>query len=292
MRDLPVRVDSCPRSSDSARRSRRSASGWADWLGSLCGETIRKLAGPSSARPDPVDQRLADHRLVGDDEHVGHPLSVRVVDDDVLDRDVTCGFLDPVDDVLAEPARLLDRMGGDDDVGRRRIEHPEGVPDRGLGVGLEHEPVRGDAGARAAAKACDRGAVSAAAPARVLVDDVSGLGVDTGARTVTSSTSCSCAFRFTVSISLLPVTVSFATTSRCLNGTSSVAVSVAVSRSPFRIACFAPRHAVLVRVPNHLWNLVEVEGGGEETCHRACSARHGLRREPAGRAPSSRPCCR
>ena len=51
----------------------------------------------SRALADPVEQRLAEHGLVRDDEHV-RAGSAADVDDDVLDRDVAGGLPDLVDE--------------------------------------------------------------------------------------------------------------------------------------------------------------------------------------------------
>jgi hypothetical protein len=84
-------------------------------------------------------RKLADH------EDVGGPHGLSGVGDHVLDGNVPRRLADAVDDVLAHPAGLLDRMGGEDHVGRLRVEHAEGVADRVSRVVLDDEPVRGDA---------------------------------------------------------------------------------------------------------------------------------------------------
>ena len=88
MRDLAVRRRS-PRRATSrrARFRRRSASGWSPADGSLCGEMMRKPPALAAARARIfAEQRLAEHRLVRDDEHVRLVGPDSPFDDDVLDR--------------------------------------------------------------------------------------------------------------------------------------------------------------------------------------------------------------
>src|SRR5437867_3430565 len=65
---------------------------------------------------DAIEERPSDDGLVGDDEDVHLALRLgRGVDDDVLDRQVARRVANPIDDVAAQPPRLLLRMGRDDD---------------------------------------------------------------------------------------------------------------------------------------------------------------------------------
>src|SRR5437763_29475 len=67
-------------------------------------------------RPHLLEQLVASHGAIGDDERDGEGRALlREVDDDVLDRQPG-GLADALDQVLAQPARLRDRMGGDDDL--------------------------------------------------------------------------------------------------------------------------------------------------------------------------------
>ena len=135
---------------ESAARSRRSASGCSPRAGSLCGQTMRKLAvALPCARADPVEQRLAENGLVREDENVD-TRARRDVRDDVLDRPLAGDLADLVDEVLAQPAGLRLRMRRDDDlVDLLRGEH---VLDRGERLVVEDAAVRRDArAARSAA---------------------------------------------------------------------------------------------------------------------------------------------
>ena len=94
--------------STSAARSRRSASGCSAASGVALRaddqEARRALGG---ARADAVEQRLAEHGLVGDDEDVRRPVRARDVGDDVLDRPVARELADLVEEVpLPQPARF------------------------------------------------------------------------------------------------------------------------------------------------------------------------------------------
>ena len=123
---------------------------------------------------DPVEQRLAHDRLVREHEDVLGARLRRHVDHDVLDGDAARAFADAIDDVLAEPARLLLRVGREDDLVDRGLELSERVAHRRHGIGLDDEPVRGDAlvpehRERPVEPPAGRCA------ARVLVDDVAAL---------------------------------------------------------------------------------------------------------------------
>ena len=73
-------------------------------------------------------QRLAEHRLVGDDEDVRLAVLRRQVDDDVLERDRAGHAVHLVDRVAAQPAGLLLRVRRDDDL--VRLELGDRVPER------------------------------------------------------------------------------------------------------------------------------------------------------------------
>ena len=123
------------------------------------------------ARAHPVEQRLGDDRLVRDDEHVGLESRRVVVGDDVADRQAPGRARDLADDVAAQPARALGRVGRDDDLVRRRLELRERVLRRLQRCRVDDEPLRRHGGApqkgeRLVEPASGRGA------ARVLVDDV------------------------------------------------------------------------------------------------------------------------
>ena len=99
------------------------------------------------ARADPVEERLAEHGLVRDDEDVGARPAADV-GDDVLDRTVAGGLADLVEEVLAKPARPRLGMRADDDLvdllGREDVLHG------GERIVVEHAAVRRDARERAA----------------------------------------------------------------------------------------------------------------------------------------------
>ena len=148
--DLAVHVDALRAQHRERRAETALRLGMLARVGSLCGHTMRKLAAPSCARcPNAVEQRLAEHGLVGDDEdvragspaHVGH---------DVLDGPIARGLADLVDEVLPQPARLRLRMGGHDDLvdvlGREHVLH------RRERLVVEHAAVGRDPGSRSAAR--------------------------------------------------------------------------------------------------------------------------------------------
>ena len=131
------------------------------------------------ALADAGEQGLADDRFVRDHEHVRLAALGLEIDDDVLHRQATCGVADTVDHLPAQPARLLLRMGRDDDLGRLRVEHGDRVPDRIRGVGFDDETVRGDACLTQSRKRPVESAAGGGSSS-VLVDDVALVGVADG----------------------------------------------------------------------------------------------------------------
>ena len=128
-------------------------------------EARRALRG---ARADPVEERLAEHGLVGDDEDVGARAAADV-GDDVLDRTIAGRLADLVDEVLAEPPGARLRVRADDDLvdllGREDVLHGR---ER---LVVEHGAVRRDAREPKRREHAVEPAAGCRAP-RVAVDDV------------------------------------------------------------------------------------------------------------------------
>ena len=242
------------RSSASAARSRRSASGCDPWLRVALRadqqEARRRLGG---ALADAVEQRLADDGLVRDHEHV-LLAARRLLDDDVLDGDVAGDRADSIEGVAAQPTRLLQRVGRDDDLVRRLVELVELVAD-GIGrVALHDHPVCSDprlaeAGERAVEPAPRRRA------AGVLVDDVALPGRVHRAehRDVDLTLGRAAAQRVDQRLAadgLVRHDQDSWSVSRLLELAGGLTGQDGVAR---------PRHAVLVRAADHLRDLVEVE---------------------------------
>ncbi len=133
---------------------------------------IRKLAWPRCARSRILFSRASPSVLVaglGGD-----------VDDDVLDRPVAGDAASAVDHVLTEPTGLLLRMRRHDQLVDVRLELGERVADRGDGVTLDDEAVRGDALVAQHRHRPVEPSTCRGAPG-VLVDDVAALGLVHGA---------------------------------------------------------------------------------------------------------------
>ena len=157
------------RSSESAARRRRSASGCSERDGSLCGSDDEEAGAPLlRAGANALEERLAEDGLVGHDEDVRAGATGDVADD-VLDRPSAGSPADLLEQVLAEPSRSRLGMRGDDDlVDVLRGEH---IPDSGHRIVVEHRAVRRDTGF---AQSFERPVETTAgrSASRVSVDDV------------------------------------------------------------------------------------------------------------------------
>ena len=132
--------------------------------GELGGRLLRPLAHRGQ-------ERLADHRLASDHEHVRALARLVEVDDDVLDRDVAGRLARAVDQVPAQPARALLRVRRDDHlVG---LVLAQRVAQRLQRVGIDDGAAGGDARLVEQVERVAQASLGRGAPL-VLVDDVAG----------------------------------------------------------------------------------------------------------------------
>ncbi len=115
-----------PRRTLSARRSRRSASSCSS--SSLCGETIRKLAGLCAARLRMRSSSSSERTVwFAITSTFASPTPCSAVTTTCAHGQPTRRAPDLADDVAPQPARLLRAVGRDDDLVDRRLELGERV---------------------------------------------------------------------------------------------------------------------------------------------------------------------
>src|SRR5262245_20102861 len=193
----------------------------------------------------------------------------------MLDGNIAGVVPDPVDDVLAEPARLLLWMRCDDDLVDRRLELRERVADRSHGICLHDEPMGRDAFVPEHAE-CAVQPPPCRGAAGVLVDDITTLGLVDGGDHGHAQ----------VAVFLVPLDRfdQLAAGDRlvgdneqmhqCTGTSSSAAAAV---RSPFNTAWRAPGTPYSYGLPTTCGISSKLKtGGGEETCHSRVSARQGF----------------
>src|SRR5690349_3320500 len=229
-------------------------------------------AGAASLRAlaDLVEQRTPEDRLVGDHEDVLLAGLGGDVDNDVLDRAVTGDVADPVDHVLAQPTRLLLRMGRDHDRVDWRLQLGERVADGGHRIGLDDEAMSRDS---LVAEHPDRPVEPAArrGASRVLVHDVAALrlvhGRDDGDAEIVAA----------VALHRLD---QLAAGNRLVGDDQQVhqwTRTSSAARSPLSTAWRAPGTPYSYGLPTTCGISSKLKiGGGEVTCHSSVSARHGL----------------
>src|SRR5205807_1863043 len=227
------------------------------------------------ALADPLEQRLADDGLVRDDEDVRLAALLALhVGDDVLNRDRAGGRADAVDDVPPQPPRLRLRVGRHDD--RVRLELGDRVAHGADGVGVDDEPVGGDAGAAEQLERVVEPSPGGRATG-VLVDDVALARVVDRAQDGDADRT----------LARLPLhLVEWALPGdglvrdredllrRFFGAHGPRTCSSSPARSPFRTAWRAPGTPYSYGLPTTCGISSKLKiGGGEETCHSSVSAR-------------------